>query len=67
MKRQDLIRSLRNFSPDDTLERVAAADALEADEALLRQALEALEFEYGGEPCGTHEAITALRARLEGK
>jgi len=42
----------------------------EADEALMRQALEALEWEISGyskdgEPDNTSAAITALRARLE--
>ena len=33
-------------------------------EKAARQALEALEFEFGGEPCGTWDAITALREAL---
>ena len=34
------------------------------ERAAMQQALEALEFEFGGEPCGTWDAITALREAL---
>jgi hypothetical protein len=56
--------------------RVNARAALEAaldevlaerdtDEAQMREALDALEWEQGGEPCGGQDAINALKRRLK--
>lgn len=56
----DLIQRLRGYPVRLSLE---AADRIEADEALMRQALEALEYAQEIDLAMT-EAITALRARL---
>ena len=42
------------------------SEVRQADTELIRQMLEALEFEWGGEPLGslTWASITAARARL---
>jgi hypothetical protein len=73
MNRQDLIRRLRERH-DIGIHKilVEAADALEADEALLRQALDWIEL---GETCDPHKKWPdlheqlkyELRERLEGK
>jgi hypothetical protein len=54
-----------NFIPVEGHPMLEAADRIDADETLMRNALEALEWEYGGEPCGGQAAINALRKRLE--
>jgi DNA recombination-dependent growth factor C len=54
-------RLCNNPKNSDCLE---AADRIDADEALMRQALEALEWELCGH-FGGQAAINALRARLE--
>jgi hypothetical protein len=41
-----------------------AAAAVLADEALMRECLEALQWEIGGEPCNGQQVITKLKARL---
>jgi hypothetical protein len=44
-------------------QRLAAK--IKADEAMMREALDALEWEQGGEPCGGQDAINALKRRLK--
>jgi hypothetical protein len=41
-----------------------AAAAVLADEALMRECLEALQWEVGGEPCNGQQIINKLKARL---
>jgi hypothetical protein len=41
-----------------------AAAAVLADEALMRECLEALQWEIGGEPCNGQQVINKLKARL---
>ena len=67
----DLIRRLRKRAPYwnviDAQNMLDAADRIEADEALLRQALEAFDSMYGRKPERVEKVVAALRARLDNK
>ena len=65
MSKAEQLASLFEIDSDnDSLYRQAAA-LLRAQDALLRQALEALEWEVGGEPCGAQQAINAIKEALK--
>lgn len=66
-KAQELATLLEKMKSEgwSTQNEDQAAALLRTQDALLQQALEALEWDFGGEPCGTQQAINAIKEHLK--